>query len=257
MIECEILPKTPMRVRLADALEAYGFGELKLKHSDGRPIYGSIHDKDYARALSEWLREHTQLPEDKYDSLALIRNLPQICVEAFDDKRSEKRWSHLPSLVDVRDRDQGFAARDLKELLPPTVQTLMPPGWTSDWVGERLQSYFGAQWSVVSQSWMSFVRTCYREMMLRIKVETHRGNKGKFGGTTLMTWCCAGRCMIQFERPSGHLTYVADDSDMWGYRAGPNTPSADYRQCVTMIDDVVEHWDLKKLRPDTKVGMGL
>lgn len=46
------------------------------------------------------------------------------------------------------------------------------------------------------------------------------------------------------------ISFVADDSDMIGFRAGMNIPGSaisDYKACVEMIKDVVAHWDLSKL----------
>lgn len=46
------------------------------------------------------------------------------------------------------------------------------------------------------------------------------------------------------------ISFVADESDMIGFRAGMNTPGSaisDYKACVEMIEDVVAHWDMSKL----------
>lgn len=46
------------------------------------------------------------------------------------------------------------------------------------------------------------------------------------------------------------ISFVADESDMIGFRAGMNTPGSaisDYKACIEMIEDVVAHWDASKL----------
>lgn len=44
----------------------------------------------------------------------------------------------------------------------------------------------------------------------------HRGMSGNCRGITLMTWCCAGRCLIQLERGNHRLTLItADDEQPW------------------------------------------
>lgn len=46
------------------------------------------------------------------------------------------------------------------------------------------------------------------------------------------------------------ISFVADESDMIGFRAGMNVPGSaisDYKACVEMIEDVIAHWDPSKL----------
>jgi hypothetical protein len=42
------------------------------------------------------------------------------------------------------------------------------------------------------------------------------------------------------------ISFVGDDSDMYGFRSGMNYPYTDYAECVAMIDDVIDHWDPTK-----------
>ena len=57
----------------------------------------------------------------------------------------------------------------------------------------------------------------------------------------LMTRQLAKRTYSAYE-----ISFVADESDMIGFRAGMNTPGSaisDYKACVEMIEDVVAHWN--------------
>jgi hypothetical protein len=127
------------------------------------------------------------------------------------------------------------------------------------WLQDKLEAHFHAQQHCIDQAWERFVRVGYRELMPRIKEESHRGNKGEFGSTTLMTYCMAGRCMFTFLRGEDGgptMTYVADDSDMWGVRSGSNATATPYAECVSMINEVTDNWDMKKMKKDAKIGMG-
>lgn len=49
------------------------------------------------------------------------------------------------------------------------------------------------------------------------------------------------------------ISFMADESDMIGFRAGMNVPGSaisDYKACVEMIEDVIAHWDPSKLVED-------
>ncbi len=142
-----------------------------------------------------------------------------------------------------------LVCRDLSRLC-----SLLAGDRGGDWLRGRLEERFNAQRTCVDQAWRRFVRTCYRQLMPRIKAESHRGNKGRFGYTTLMTYAMAGRVMFTFTRDDGEqLTYVADDPDMYGCRSGANATSTPYADCVSMINDVVDHWQMADLAPDTEV----
>src|ERR1700751_95988 len=125
-----------------------------------------------------------------------------------------------------------------------------------EWLQSKLEAYFNAQQACIDQAWEGFVRVGYRQLMPRIKKEGHRGNKGTFGATTLMTYAIAGRVMFTFQRDKSSVTYVADDSDMHGERSGPNGTATPYVECVSMINEVSDNWDMTKMTPDDKIGIG-
>jgi hypothetical protein len=130
---------------------------------------------------------------------------------------------------------------------------LIPLLTGQEWLREALESALGAQMQVIDHAWRRFVRVAYRKLMPRIN---GRGNSGLFGSTTLLTFDCAGRVMFTFRRGSGDMTFVADASDPCGWRSGANSPGAPYAECVSMIEDVIEHWDIDGMRPNDTVGFG-
>lgn len=42
------------------------------------------------------------------------------------------------------------------------------------------------------------------------------------------------------------VSFVADESDMYGFRSGLNYPHTPYAECVAMINDVIDNWDSDK-----------
>jgi hypothetical protein len=52
------------------------------------------------------------------------------------------------------------------------------------------------------------------------------------------------------------VSFVGDDSDMYGFRAGMNYPDVGYAECVAMVDDVVAHWDPAKFVENGNIGLG-
>jgi len=199
------------------------------------------------------------------------RDLHSHLVEAFVDFRTSEKWAALRKAYKIK--TEGDEIPDLVEvhvgglhrlLLVDQLARLCAVLSGELWIQPKLEAYFHAQQLCIDQAWKRFVRVGYRQLMPRIKKESHRGNKGKFGSTTLMTYCMAGRCMFTFLRGGSYqvheaegstMTYVADDSDMWGVRSGPNTTATPYTECVAMINEVSDNWDLEKMRPDDKIGM--
>lgn len=127
------------------------------------------------------------------------------------------------------------------------------------WLKEHLASYFGAQQACIDQAWHRFVRTGYRQLMPVSTASSDRGFSGKFGTTTLMTYEMAGRTMFTFQRGRGGdrrtVSFVADSSDMGGQRSGGNVSAEPYDECVSMIDEVTDRWDLAEMKVD-KIGLG-
>lgn len=185
-------------------------------------------------------------------------DLPRHLVEAYAEFSTARRWSDarlaykhqtghdIPDLVDAH---KGGLHR---LLVAHSVARLMQllAGECGGWLKSRIESTCEAQNEVIDHAWRQFIRVAYRKIMPRIKKERHRGNTGTFGTTDLLTYVMAGRVMFTFRRggDSGpYMTYVADDSDMYGSRSGPNSPGAPYAECVAMIEDVIAHWDADKL----------
>jgi hypothetical protein len=188
-----------------------------------------------------------------------LRDLPLYLTEAFRAFRESPRWDDLrrvyrehadheiPSLVNIHEGGlhRSMVAHDIVRLVPILAD--------AEWLAARLAEHVNAQWGVVTQAWQDFLRVIYREVMPRIKAETHCG---EFGATTLLSFACAGRVMFTFNRGDDSLTYVADDSDMYGARSGPNATATPYERCVAMIRDVVDGWGMERFARSDSVGIG-
>src|ERR1700751_795786 len=163
---------------------------------------------------------------------------------------AETGGHEIPDLVDVH-------VGGLHRLLVVNQLAYLAPVLSGEeWLQSKLEAYFNAQQACIDQAWEGFVRVGYRQLMPRIKKEGHRGNKGTFRATTLMTYAIAGRVMFTFQRDKSSVTYVADDSDMHGERSGPNGTATPYVECVSMINEVSDNWDMTKMTPDDKIGIG-
>lgn len=225
-------------------------------HPNYRPSRG---ETSLAEMFARWL-EDQDISEEPYTNW--IRNLPRLIVEAYAEFVIDPRWEPargayeietghpIPDLVDV------YTGGLHRVLVASSVSRLMPLLAGERWLGAAIEATLGAQQSVIDHAWWRFVRVAYRELMSRIKTERHRGNTGTFGATTLMTWACAGRVLFTFEGGSGQVTYVADDSDMYGLRSGANVPGAPYAACVAMIEEVIKNWDIDKMQRSATVGLG-
>ena len=238
--------------------------------SEGRDLPDEYGHPDYAPSRGEtilagmfarWL-EDSDAPNDRQECV-WTRDLDKYLVEAFAEFVGDPKWADarqayeretmhpVPDLLDV------YAGGLHRTLVVHSLSRLMPLlAGDGGWLRERLAVTFGAQMSVIDHARRRFVRLAYRKLMPRIKEEHHRGNVGVFGSTKLMTFDCAGRVMFTFSRDSGQITYIADASDMYGNRSGPNAPGAPYAECVAMIEDVIAHWDIDKLKPSETVGIG-
>jgi len=195
------------------------------------------------------------------------RDLHAHLVDAFVDFRTAQKWETLRKAYKIK--TNGDEIPDLVEvhvgglhrlLLAHRLAHLCTVLSGELGIQPKLEAYFQAQQHCIDQAWKRFVRVGYRELMPRIKEENHRSHKGVFGSTTLLTYCIAGRCMFTFLRGEDGgptMTYVADDSDMSGVRSGPNTTATPYAECVAMINEVSDNWDLEKMQRADKIGIGL
>lgn len=186
-------------------------------------------------------------------------------VDAFVEFRTDARWKSLRDAYKFK--TAGAEIPDLVEvhvgglhrlLVVDQIARLATVLSGEKWLQPRLEAYFTAQQHCINQAWKRFVRVGYRQLMPRIKKEDHRGNRGEFGKTALLTYAMAGRVMFTFKRGKDEgpsMTYVADDSDMNGERSGPNAPATPYAECVAMIDEVSDNWDVRKMARDNKIGM--
>lgn len=220
------------------------------------------------RTLALGLAKYLENPEVPGDTPGInwYHDLCSHLVDAFEEFRTHEKWdalrkayklktegSEIPDLVNVHieGSHRMLVANQLARLVTVLSGEL--------WLQPKLEGYFNAQQACIDQAWERFVRVGYRQLMPRIKKESHRGNKGEFGKTTLMTYAMAGRVMFTFLRGKDGgptMTYVADDSDLYGVRSGNNFTSTPFLTCVEMINEVSDNWDLKAMKKDTKVGMG-
>lgn len=231
------------------------------------PVYKRTGYSEYRgeRTLAKGIAAYLDDPKIPGDTINWHRDLCEHLVDAFVEFRIHKKWESLrgaylleaneeiPDLVEVH--IGGLHRLLMVNQLARLCTVLSGELWLQD----KLEAHFHAQQHCIDQAWERFVRVGYRELMPRIKEESHRGNKGEFGSTTLMTYCMAGRCMFTFLRGEDGgptMTYVADDSDMWGVRSGSNATATPYAECVSMINEVTDNWDMKKMKKDAKIGMG-
>lgn len=220
-------------------------------------------DRVLADAMALWFADNA--PGDEL-GINWFAHLHKYLVEAFDEFRTHERWQtardayayacggeEIPDLVNVH-------VGGLHRLLATHHLAYFCAAVSGEkWLREHLEAFFDAQQTCIDQAWWDFTRVAYRQIMPRIKVESHRGNKGKFGKTELLTWAGMGRVMFTFRRGKDEddvqVTYVADDGDEHGRRAGPNNSRTPYEVCVEMIREVATGWSLDKMKRDGKIGM--
>ncbi len=234
------------------------------------PIYDRVGYRPYrgeqtlALGIAKYL-DDPGIPGDT-GGINWYHDLHSHLVDAFIEFRTHEKWAALRKAYKIK--TEGEEIPDLVEvhlgglhrlLMVNQVARLAAVLSGEKWLQPKLEAYFHAQQHCIDQAWERFVRVGYRQLMPRIKQESHHGNKGTFGATTLMTYAMAGRVMFTFLRGKDGgptMTYVADDSDMHGERSGPNATATPYAECVAMIDEVSDHWDMKKMIRDDKVGTG-
>jgi hypothetical protein len=191
----------------------------------------------------------------------------------------------IPDLLDIRGSyTYSHVTHDLARLMP-----ILAGRCGGSWLERDLESTFQAQSTVIDHAWRRFVRECYRPIAAKIKAESHRGNSGLFGRTTLRSYVMAGRIMFTFaraperqsddphenamymaakrfgkfadgrpfiERAEQSISFVGDDSDMTGCRSGMNYPNTPYAECVAMINDVTDNWKPDQFVEDRRVSLG-
>lgn len=273
--------KTELIRALNEFVETNGtkLRDVVYDHADYRPHRG---ETILALAFAKWLK-NPETPENQ-NGFDWFKDLPELLDEAYEEFRQDAQWKsvrkayavetghEIPSLVNIH---QGGLDRvlvvasviHLMTCLYVQVYSQHADRFLSGrvewrWLQNELDSYLNAQAQVIEQAWKRFVRKCYRPFMKRYKTDEHTGNSGKFGNTHLLTFGTAGRMMFTFRRGDAKngggpsITYVADDSDDFGNRAGPNTTNTPYIECVQMINEVVDNWDLDKLQKSTSVWFG-
>jgi len=194
--------------------------------------------------------------------------LPEWLDEAFVALRTESAWKPLreqyrnltdgndvPSLVNAHEGGlhRSLVVGQIVRLLP--ILAFGVDGRSRSWLEKHLSEYVFAQDRAIEQAWHRFIRGPYRKLMPRIRKESHRGNKGTFGKTKLLSYAMAGRVMFTFSRGNDSMTFVADDGDMYGHRAGMNAPTSPFLKVIEMVHDVVEHWDIDKFQEDDHVRL--
>jgi hypothetical protein len=94
-----------------------------------------------------------------------------------------------------------------------------------------------------------------------------RGMSGKCRDVKVMTWCCAGRCLIQLERPGTSITLItADDEGPWRREMAHVAPSmgpmgiqnvdAEYLDVLRLLYEVTRYGSGITLSPDPDVTIG-
>lgn len=222
-------------------------------------IEGDAHD-NWLHYLPEWL-------DETFEEIRTSKKHMSLRERFLWETERAGRGESFPSLVDFHIGGLGrlLTVKQLTRLIPILAYPEAAKTERFTWLNEHLESYVFAQDRAVEQAWHRFVRGPYRKLLPRIKDESHRGNKGTFGKTTLMSYAIAGRVMFTFERPDprggrrdprDQVSFVADDGDMFGHRSGGNSTTTPFTTCIEMIHDVVDHWDIDKFAEDGKVGLG-
>jgi hypothetical protein len=94
-----------------------------------------------------------------------------------------------------------------------------------------------------------------------------RGMSGTCRGFKVMTWCCAGRCLIQIERTGARVTLItADDEKPWrrdtAHMVPPMGPmglqsiDAEFLDALAMLYEVTRYGGEIVLTPDPDVTIG-
>lgn len=86
-----------------------------------------------------------------------------------------------------------------------------------------------------------------------------RGFNVKLGNTKILTWTCAGRVLINFQRGKNYLALCGDDDPKNGTQTGIQGVHATYPQMFEMLNDAVLYWAVNKqnYQPDKEVGLDI
>lgn len=93
-----------------------------------------------------------------------------------------------------------------------------------------------------------------------------RGMSGELRGMKVMTWCCAGRCLIQFEEGDATLTLItADDEAPWGREDAHVAPfmgpmgvqhvDGEYYALLKMLYKAMRYGNELDLKPNNDVSI--
>ncbi len=94
-----------------------------------------------------------------------------------------------------------------------------------------------------------------------------RGMSGAFRGINVRTWCCAGRCLIQFDRANASITLItADDEKPWFREMATVAPDmgpmgiqgidAEHIHALVMLYEAVRYGGEIVLNDDEDVTIG-
>lgn len=252
--------KEEFLTRFAEALRTDG---ASINDSVGRRGYSFLKlEKELLNEILGWLRPCSLADPHSY----WLAYLDQFLAEA------NEAFQHSDKYKDFREwwsKNDQYPLPDLFNChvggLPRTLYThaiahFMGSVAEGPWLTSRLLEDFNAQQQCIDQAWRTFVRKAYRPYMARVREESHRGNKGVFGNTELLTWAGIGRVMFTFKRGQEfkpgyeQVSFVADDGDPYGYRSGANHSSSPYRTCIDMIEEVTKFWDIDKMQESKSVS---
>lgn len=94
-----------------------------------------------------------------------------------------------------------------------------------------------------------------------------RGMKGTCRTIVVMTWCCAGRCLIQLERNGHRITLITADTEKpWAradYHQWPNmgpmgwqSVDGGFSEIMMILYEATRYGDEIKLEPSDSVSIG-
>lgn len=107
----------------------------------------------------------------------------------------------------------------------------------------------------------------FPRLQAQVNGTDERGMSALFHGIKVMTWCCAGRCLIQLERDGAVVTLItADDEAPWQREMSHVAPNmgpmgiqhidAEFLDALKLLYEATRYGDEINLTPDANVSIG-
>lgn len=250
---------------------------LKEFLEDGEPQWKG--QESFARFLIEYLARLDLSTHEKYDFWNIDPYVPQILLDAFEELRTgtdeyvvrfrkmykEETGHEVPNITDVGASNIFDQCSAIHTTLGFLVRDAM--GGEARNIELRIDSYCNAQNYVLHQYFDKFVRQVYRKGLSKIITSSNmKGMGGEFGKTKLRAFSIAGRLMFTFARKEGedeiNVSFIGGEDDPNFYSSGLQSVGANFVECLSMINDVIDGWpekvkDQKKIfRENERITLG-